>query len=187
MTRSLILALTAALFGGHAAADTGFAGKTAHDFELTSIDGEALPLSRFKGKAVLVVNTASQCSFTKQYGPLQKLYDKYRERGLVVIGVPSNDFGAQEPGTEPEIKSFAQTTFDVEFPLTAKAKVSGDNAIPFYQWAGAKAGPLGKPRWNFHKYLIGPDGELVDWFSTMTKPGSKKLERKIEALLDKTG
>jgi glutathione peroxidase len=156
---------------------------SAHDFTLTSINGEDLSLANFKGKTLLVVNTASNCSFTEQYAPLQALYEEYRDRGLVIIGVPSNDFGGQEPGTETEIASFAEEAFKVDFPLTAKTEVVGPNASPFYAWASSKAGPLGKPRWNFHKYLIGPDGELVTWFSTMTRPDSARLKKAIEATL----
>lgn len=159
--------------------------RSAHDFSLTSINGEELPLSAFRGKSVLVVNTASNCSFTEQYAPLQALFDEYRDRGLVVIGVPSNDFGGQEPGTEAEITNFAEETFKVDFPLTAKTRVIGPNASPFYTWVSSEAGPLGKPRWNFHKYLIGPDGELVTWFSTMTRPDSARLKRAIESSLTK--
>ena len=164
---------------GHARAQDR-ASLSAHDFSFTAIDGTELPLSDFKGKTVLVVNTASQCSFTKQYGPLQTLYEEYKDRGLVIVGVPSNDFGGQEPGSEAEINAFTEAEFSVDFPLTAKTRVKGSDASPFYRWAASQVGPAGKPRWNFHKYLIGPDGEVVDWFSTFTKPNSAKMRNAIE-------
>ncbi|MEM8813962.1 MAG: glutathione peroxidase [Pseudomonadota bacterium] len=175
-----VLALPFGIRGSRA--DTGSV-QGAHDFTLTAIDGTPLPFSAYRGKTVLVVNTASKCSFTEQYGPLQALYERYRDRGLVVIGVPSNDFGGQEPGSEADIQAFTEETFQVDFPLTAKTKVAGANATPFYQWAAAEAGPLGKPRWNFHKYLIGPDGNLETWFSTMTRPDSDRLYKAIEKAL----
>jgi glutathione peroxidase len=156
---------------------------TAWEFSFVGIDGQPLPLEQFKGKAVLVVNTASQCGFTPQYKALEEVAQKYRERGLVVLGVPSNDFGGQEPGSSGEIKQFCETSFGIDFPLTEKAKVSGDDAHPFYLWAARELGPLAKPRWNFHKYLVAPDGRLVDWFSTITKPDSSKVTAAIEAVL----
>ncbi len=161
-------------------------GRSAHDFQFDAIDGEALPFAAFKGKVVLVVNTASQCGFTGQYAGLQRLQDAYGARGFTVLGVPSNDFGAQEPGTEAQIKDFCETNFDVTFPLTRKYEVTGSGAHPFYRWAAERFGAAGRPRWNFHKYLVGPDGQLVDWFSTITEPDSPKIRQAIEALLPKT-
>lgn len=156
---------------------------SAHAFTFTSIEGEALPLSRFAGQTVLVVNTASQCGFTHQYAGLQDLWRRYRDRGLVVLGVPSNDFGGQEPGTEAEIKTFCEVNFDVDFPMTAKVQVTGEGAHPFYRWAADQFGVMAKPRWNFHKYLIGPDGRAVDWFSTATAPTADTVIQAIEAQL----
>lgn len=156
---------------------------SAYDFEFTSIDGETLPLSSFAGKVVMVVNTASFCGFTGQYEGLQTLYDRYKDRGLVILGVPSNDFGQQEPGSTKEIKEFCSTKFNVTFPMTTKYSVVGDEAHPFYKWAADELGGTAKPRWNFHKYLIGPDGKLVDWFSTVTGPGSSRVQASIEKLL----
>lgn len=158
-------------------------GASAYDFAFTSIEGEPLPLSAFEGQVVLVVNTASRCGFTGQYADLQSVWQSYRDRGLVVLGVPSNDFGGQEPGTEAEIKTFCEVNFDVDFPMTAKVKVTGGGAHPFYKWAAQELGALAKPRWNFHKYLIGRDGRLTDWFSTPTAPTSRKVRRAIEAQL----
>ena len=160
-------------------------GKSAHDFTFTAIEGGPLPLSQYKGKAVLLVNTASLCGFTPQYEDLQAVWERYRERGLIVLGVPSNDFGGQEPGSESEIKEFCEVNFSIDFPLTAKEHVVGDAAHPFYRWAADQLGFAAKPRWNFHKYLIGPDGELADWFSTVTKPTAPKVTAAIEAQLAK--
>ncbi len=154
-----------------------------HNFRFTSIDGAAMPMDAYKGKAVLVVNTASQCGFTHHYEGLQALWERYRDRGFVVLGVPSNDFGGQEPGAEAEIKTFCETTFGIDFPMTSKQIVKGDGAHPFYRWARAELGALAAPKWNFHKYLIAPDGRLVDWFSTVTKPRAEKITSAIERAL----
>ena len=150
---------------------------SAHDFSFQSIDGEALSLGQFAGKPVLVVNTASRCGFTRQYADLQSLWARYRDRGLVVLGVPSNDFGGQEPGSNNEIKDFCTVNFDIDFPMTEKTVVRGDAAHPFYRWAAGELGMLAKPRWNFHKYLIGPDGKLVNWFASTTAPTAIALTR----------
>ena len=157
--------------------------KTAHDFNFTSIDGEPLPLSRYRGKTLLVVNTASFCGYTHQYGALQSLWERYRARGLVVLGVPSNDFGAQEPGQEAEIKEFCEVNFSVDFPLTEKQVVKGPKAHPFYRWAADELGREAAPRWNFHKYLVDANGRLVKWFPTRINPGSQEVTQAIEASL----
>jgi glutathione peroxidase len=180
MNGLLRLGLLALLLLTPAAANSGPAA-TAHDFTFTSIDGEPLPLSSFAGRAVLVVNTASFCGFTRQYAGLQALWERYRDRGLVVLGVPSNDFGGQEPGSEAEIKKFCEVNFDVDFPLTKKAQVVGPDAHPFYRWAAEQLGAAAVPRWNFHKYLVGPDGRLVAWFPTATEPGAPEVADAIEA------
>lgn len=156
---------------------------SAHDFEFVAIEGDRLPLSKFAGRPVLVVNTASQCGFTNQYAGLAEIWAKYRDRGLVVLATPSNDFGGQEPGSEAEIKEFCEVNYGIDFPMTGKVRVKGTDAHPFYKWAAAQFGPLAKPRWNFHKYLISPDGELVKWFSTVTPPTADKVVRAIEAQL----
>ena len=177
-----ILVCLTVIFSGMAAM-AGETPKTAYDFSFKSIGGEPLPLSNFRGKVVLLVNTASQCGFTDQYNHLQSVWSRFRERGLVVLGVPSNDFGNQEPGKEAEIKRFCEVNFDVDFPLTSKVHVTGKKAHPFYQWAESELGILAKPRWNFHKYLISPNGQLADWFSTPTSPTSGKVIKAIEAHL----
>ncbi len=157
--------------------------QTAYSFAFTSIEGKPLPMQNFNGKTVLLVNTASRCGFTRQYNDLQAIWESYRDRGLVVLGVPSNDFGNQEPGSETEIKKFCEVNFNVDFPMTAKVSIKGKNSHPFYQWAAQQLGTTTKPLWNFHKYLIAPDGELVDWFSTPTSPLSSRVLRAIEAQL----
>jgi glutathione peroxidase len=158
--------------------------KTAYDFEFKTLMGESpLPLSQFKGKVLLVVNTASKCGFTGQYKGLQALYDTYKDRGLVIIGVPSNDFGGQEPGKAEEIKQFCELNYGVTFPMTSKNVVSGDEAHPFYRWAYEVLGFGTGPKWNFHKYLVGSNGALVDYFGSSTSPDSEKLKEAIEKLL----
>ncbi len=164
------------------------AAPTAYDFSFTAIDGDPLPLSSFRNKVILVVNTASRCGFTPQYEGLQKLYGTYKDKGLVILGVPSNDFGGQEPGSNKEIKKFCEMNFAINFPMTEKADVTGNDAHPFYQWAAAqgKGGMLSsKPRWNFHKYLVGPDGTLAGSFGSITKPESSDMIKAIEAELAK--
>lgn len=158
---------------------------SAWDFKFDSIDGKPLPLSDFKGKAVLVVNTASQCGFTPQYEGLQALWSQYRDKGLVVLGVPSNDFGGQEPGSAEEIKRFCEVNFDVDFPLTAKQKVVGGDAHPFYRWIAAELGEGATPRWNFHKYLVDPSGQIVGAFPSRVTPESEELRKAVEAALPK--
>jgi len=158
---------------------------SAHDFEFTMIDGERIPLSQFAGKSVLVVNTASACGLTPQYEGLQALWERYRDRGLVVLGVPSNDFGGQEPGSEAEIKSFCTSRYQVSFPMTAKNAVIGGNAHPLYKWAVKQAGEAAAPKWNFHKYLIDADGALVGTFGSRVAPDDKGFVAELEAHLPK--
>ena len=156
---------------------------TAHDFEFRSIDGKPLKLKDYAGHPVLVVNTASECGFTPQYAGLESLWKKYRDRGLIVLGVPSNDFGRQEPGTESDIRNFCTKNYGVSFPMTAKYEVSGRNAHPFYHWIVAQAGDAAAPRWNFHKYLIDAKGDLVGIYPSKVSPEDKKLVTEIEGLL----
>ncbi len=156
-------------------------GAGAHAFVFNSLNGQKLPLSDFKGHVVLIVNTASRCGFTRQYKGLVSLWRAYRDREFVVLGIPSNDFGGQESGTTTEIKEFCEFNFEVDFPMTEKNHVIGNQAHPFFKWAASELGVIAKPRWNFHKYLIGPDGRLVDWFSSLTSPSSKRVIKAIEA------
>ncbi|HTQ34509.1 MAG TPA: glutathione peroxidase [Stellaceae bacterium] len=157
--------------------------ETAHQFTFAAIDGGDLPLSAWAGKPILVVNTASYCGYTPQYRDLEALWQQYRDRGLVVLGVPSNDFGAQEPGTAAEIKSFCESRYSVDFPLTEKYRVIGGSAHPFYAWVAATLGEGAAPRWNFHKYLIGPDGELAGAWPSSVGPRDKAITQEIEKLL----
>ena len=156
---------------------------SAYDFAFTAIEGGALPLDRFRGQVLLVVNTASFCGLTPQYAGLEQLHSRYRDQGLVVLGVPANDFGAQEPGTEAEILQFCETRFHIDFPMAAKEKVVGPAAHPFYQWAKAQLGAAGTPQWNFHKLLVGRDGALAAGFGSAVKPGAPELVQAVEAAL----
>jgi glutathione peroxidase len=153
---------------------------------LASLDGAPLSTAGYAGHVVLLVNTASLCGFTKQYRGLEALWRRYRERGLVVLGVPSNDFGGQEPGNAAEIGRFCQATFDVSFPLASKQVVSGPAAHPLYRFAADETGVLGTPNWNFHKILIGRDGRIIDWFSALGGVGPK-LDRAVEIALAAKG
>ena len=153
------------------------------DFIIRNISDEILDLSSFKDKTVLLVNVASNCGFTKQYSDLQNLYDKYSAKGLVVLGVPSNQFGGQEPGTNDEIKDFCETNFNITFPITKKYDVKGANAHPIYLWAKENYGNSAVPKWNFHKILINKSGKIEDTFSSFTEPMSKKIVNKIEEIL----
>ena len=156
---------------------------TAHNFTFTDINQQPLSLAEFRGHPILIVNTASECGYTPQYAGLQKLWERYRARGLVVLGVPSNDFGAQEPGTEAQVQEFCTTRYGVNFPLTAKQKVSGNEAHPFYRWIVEQVGEAGMPRWNFHKYLLDKEGNLVDLWPSRVEPLSKEITQAVEALL----
>jgi glutathione peroxidase len=178
--RFLLSLIAAVILSASASA---MAETTAHDFTLTGIDGKPLPLKQFEGHPVLVVNTASECGYTPQYEGLEELWQAYRDKGLVVIGVPSNDFGGQEPGTAEEIAGFCKLNYGVTFPLADKTVVEGSGAHPFYGWAGGQAGPDGLPKWNFHKYLIGADGRFIGWFSTQAKPMGPKIRSAIEKAL----
>ncbi len=171
------------LAGAASAADAG----NAYQFSFLSIDGKPMPMSEFKGKTVLVVNTASQCGFTPQYTQLEAIYQKYKDKGLVVLGVPSNDFGGQEPGSNAEIKKFCEGNYDVDFPLTTKYDVKGADAHPFYQWAAATGGDPAVPKWNFHKLLIDANGNLVAEFPTKVKPDAPDVTKAIEASLAAKG
>lgn len=157
--------------------------KFAYDFEFHTIEGGHLPLETYRDKVVLVVNTASQCGLTPQYDGLEKLYTDYKDQGLVVLGVPCNQFAGQEPGTEAEIKDFCETRFNVDFPLTAKADVKGDTAHPFYKWAKDVLGESAEPVWNFHKILVGKDGKLIRAFGPRTEPLDDEVVGAIKAAL----
>lgn len=168
-----------------ASADTVQLNDNAYAYSFNVLNSqEQLPLASFKGKVLLVVNTASKCGFTSQYAGLEKLYEQYKDKGLVILGVPSNDFGSQEPGTDQEIANFCQVNYGVSFPMTTKEVVSGKNAHPFYLWAYKKLGFGSAPKWNFHKYLINRKGELINYFYSTTSPKSGRLTKAIEKALD---
>jgi glutathione peroxidase len=155
----------------------------AYRFEFAGLDGGSLPLSAWRGKPVLVVNTASQCGYTPQYRDLEALWRQYRDRGLVVLGVPSNDFGQQEPGSAAEIKGFCESRYEVDFPMAEKVRVVGGAAHPFYRWVAESLGEGGAPRWNFHKYLVGPDGQLAGAWPSQVKPTDAAITAEIETML----
>jgi glutathione peroxidase len=180
--RSVMAALAAAWLMAMAGG-AGSAERSAHEFTFTSIEGAPLPMAEYAGRAVLVVNTASLCGFTYQYDGLQAVWERYRDRGLVVLGVPSNDFGEQEPSSETEIKTFCEVNFAVDFPLTTKQVVSGEAAHPFFQYAVATLGEDAVPRWNFHKILVDPTGHLVGAWPSRVEPTSAEITGAIEAAL----
>ena len=153
------------------------------DLNIKSLDGKNIELSEFKNKAVLVVNVASNCGFTKQYSDLQKLWETYKEDGLIVLGIPSNQFGGQEPGTNDEIKKFCEVNFNVNFPMTDKVDVKGENAHQIFVWAKENYGKSAVPKWNFHKILINKEGKVEDTFASFTNPMSKKIINKLEEIL----
>ena len=158
--------------------------KLAYDYKFNDIDGSELNLNKVKNKVIVVVNVASQCGFTKQYEDMQKVWVKYQDKGVVMLGVPSNDFGKQEPGSSEEIKNFCEAKFGITFPMTEKVSVKGENAHPFYIWARENHGKSSIPKWNFHKIIIGKDGKVLDTFASLTNPSSKKFIKAIEKALD---
>jgi glutathione peroxidase len=155
---------------------------SAFKFSFEGIEGGTIDLAEFRGRPLLIVNTASRCGFTRQYSGLQQVWTRYRERGLVVIGVPANDFAGQEPGSNAEIMGFCSQTFGVSFPLTGKQTVVGEGAHPFYRWAATER-PGETPRWNFHKYLIGRDGRIAAVFPTSVEPTDPRILTAIERVL----
>ena len=157
--------------------------KLIYDFKIGSITGEEINLNDYKNKAILLVNVASYCGFTKQYADLQKLWEVYRDKGFVVIGVPSNSFN-QEKNSEKEIKKFCEVNFNINFPMTSIYEVKGDNAHEIYKWAMNNHGKSAIPKWNFHKILIGKDGKIVDTFVSFTNPTSKKITKIIDKIIN---
>lgn len=158
-------------------------GKSIYDFTMNSIDGESTPLAKYRGRVVLVVNVASRCGFTPQYSALEKVYEKYQDRGFVIVGFPANNFGGQEPGTNQEIKTFCSTKYNVTFPMMAKVSVKGDDKTPLYQFLTDKtANPStgGEIQWNFTKFLIGPDGRPVARFEPDVTPNDSRVTAAIE-------
>ena len=157
--------------------------KLAYEFTFKDLDGSTLSLSEYKGKVIVVVNVASQCGFTKQYEDMQKVWQKYKEEGVVMLGVPSNDFGKQEPGSNEDIKNFCEAKFGISFPMTEKVLVKGSDAHPFYIWAQKNHGKSAIPKWNFHKIIIDKDGKVAETFSSITNPSSNKFIKVLEKLI----
>jgi len=156
----------------------------AYDFNFNDLDGSTLNLAEYKGKVIIAVNVASQCGFTRQYEDMQNVWEKYQAKGVVMLGIPSNDFGNQEPGSSKEIKNFCEAKFGITFPMTEKVSVKGENAHPFYQWAKKNYGNSAVPKWNFHKIIIGKDGKIADTFASITNPSSKKFIKALEEALN---
>jgi glutathione peroxidase len=176
MTRRLFLAAAAAAAGSPVSAQRA---ANAYAFAFDGIDGGRIDLRSFAGRPVLVVNTASRCGFVGQFAGLQDLWSRYRARGLVVVGVPANDFAGQEPGTNEEILGFCSGNYGVTFPMAGKTSVIGPNAHPFYRWASEQR-PREAPRWNFHKYLIGRDGRIAAVFPTSVEPTDERVIVAVE-------
>ena len=156
--------------------------KVLYDFKIESITGEIIDLNEFKNKVVLITNTASYCGFTKQYSDLQKLWQKYKEEGLIVLGVPSNSFN-QEKSNEKDVKDFCEVNFNINFPMTKITEVKGEDAHEIFKWAKKNYGKSAVPKWNFHKILINKKGKIEDTFASFTNPMSNKVTSKIESLL----
>ena len=174
MMKTLTIAATA-LAGVLLIAASPAGPGSAYQFAMKTIDGKPMPFSQYKGKVLLVVNTASFCGYTPQYEGLQKLQDSYKAKGFTVIGVPSGDFGGQEYEKAGEIQDFCESKFGIKFPMTEKSVVSGATAIPFYRWAAASLGSDKAPQWNFHKYLVGRDGKLIAAFPSKATPMSAEV------------
>ena len=153
------------------------------DLSFESIDGNIISLKEFKNKPIIVVNSASFCGFTYQYEQLENLYQKFKKRGLVVIAIPSNDFGGQEFKDNKKVKEFCEVNFNISFPITSITKVKGKDKHPFFKWVEKEAGYLSLPKWNFYKYLINKEGKLVAWFSSVTKPTSKKFINELKKII----
>ena len=156
--------------------------KVFYDFKIEGVSGEIINLSDYKNKVILIVNTASYCGFTKQYDELQELWDLYKSKGLIVLGVPSNSFN-QEKQNNSEVKEFCEVNFNINFPLTAITEVNGEKAHELFKWAKENHGKSAIPKWNFHKILINKQGKVEDTFTSFTKPMSKKIINKIEEIL----
>jgi len=162
------------------------AATSVHEFTMTSIDGKPAPFSQYKGKVVMVVNVASKCGYTPQYAGLQGLYEKYKDKGFVIVGVPANNFGGQEPGTNEEIQAFCSRTYNVTFPLTAKVSVKGDDKTPLYQYLTdptSNSATGGEVRWNFTKFLVDKNGKVIARFESKVTPESPEVAAAIEKAL----
>ena len=177
MKKSIFIGITIIMFFFKSNVNANY-DKIFYDFKIESITGETIDFNEYKNKVILLVNTASYCGFTKQYTDLQELWDKYKSRGLIVLGVPSNSFN-QEKNKNSEVKEFCKVNFDINFPLSTITKVKGDKAHDLFKWAKNNHGKSAIPKWNFHKILINKEGKVEDTFSSFTNPLSKKLVSKI--------
>jgi glutathione peroxidase len=156
---------------------------SAYDFSFETLRGQPFPLAELAGKPLLVVNTASKCGFTPQLKGLETVWETYGPKGLVVIGVPCNQFGGQEPGTADEISTFCEVNYGVKFTITSKVDVKGESAHPFFKWAAKEGGMLAAPKWNFFKYVVGKDGQLAKWFTSVAAPDGSAVTAAIESVL----
>ena len=181
MKKKIILGLTLIMFFFKSSALANYE-KVFYDFSIESISGEIINFDDFNNKVILVVNTASYCGFTKQYDELQKLWEKYKSKGLIVLGIPSNSFN-QEKKVDSDVKEFCELNFNITFPLTTITEVKGDNAHELFKWAKTNHGKSAIPKWNFYKILINKEGKIEDTFSSLTNPTSNKIVSKIEKLL----
>ena len=178
--KHFLLIFMISLIGNNTSADYE---KLAYDFAFKDLDGSELSLAEFRDKVIIVVNVASQCGFTNQYEDMQKIWEKYQAKGVVMLGIPSNDFGQQEPGSNKEIKNFCEAKFGITFPMTEKVSVKGTDAHPFYIWAKENHGKSAVPKWNFHKIIIDRTGKVAETFLSTTNPSSKKFKKTIEKLI----
>ena len=181
MKKSIFIGITIIMFFFKSNVNANY-DKIFYDFKIESITGETIDFNEYKNKVILIVNTASYCGFTKQYTDLQELWDKYKSRGLIVLGIPSNSFN-QEKNKNSEVKEFCKVNFDIDFPLSTITEVKGDKAHDLFKWAKDNHGKSAIPKWNFHKILINKEGKVEDTFSSFTNPTSKKLVSKIENIL----
>ena len=182
MKKKIFIILVIIMFNLNSTANAKYK-KLFFDFNIKSNNGDILNLKDYKNNVVLVINTASYCGFTNQYADMQKLWDKYKDKGLLVIGVPSNSFN-QEKNEDSEVKKFCEVNFNINFPLTSITSVKGDDAHEIYKWARENHGKSAIPKWNFHKILINKDGKVAETYSSFTNPMSKKVISKIETLLE---
>ena len=181
MKKSIFIGITIIMSFFKSNVDANY-DKIFYDFKIESITGETIDFKEYKNKVILIVNTARYCGFTKQYSDLQELWDKYKSRGLIVLGIPSNSFN-QEKNKNSEVKEFCQVNFDIDFPLSTITEVKGDKAHDLFKWAKNNHGKSAIPKWNFHKILINKEGKVEDTFTSFTNPTSKKIVSKIENIL----
>ena len=181
MRKSIFIGITIIMFFFKSNVNANY-DKIFYDFKIESITGETIDFNEYKNKVILIVNTASYCGFTKQYTDLQELWDKYKSRGLIVLGVPSNSFN-QEKNKNSEVKEFCKVNFDINFPLSTITEVKGDKAHDLFKWAKNNHGKSAIPKWNFHKILINKEGKVEDTFTSFANPMSQKLLSKIENIL----